>query len=116
MFKLLSARPGEETSRVITAIEKSWLFASDDVLKACYQVFDVYAEVTKGMDQESQSLKWTDDSLTRFEQAVAMLFVAMRADLLGNWRTSRIDEEWARAKVRVFRSGATSSVEPRRTL
>tara|TARA_Y100001934_G_C12031867_1_gene621708 strand:- start:451 stop:657 length:207 start_codon:yes stop_codon:yes gene_type:complete len=68
------------------------------------------------MDQESQSLKWTDDSLTRFEQAVAMLFVAMRADLLGNWRTSRIDEEWARAKVRVFRSGATSSVEPRRTL
>ena len=109
VFQLLSAKPGKDRSAVITAIEKSWLFASDEVLRACYKVLDVYIDEGSHDYDLAESMRIDTKARRQFGNAVAELFIAMRTDLHG--AKSRIDEEWAREVVHVYPSGAPS--EPR---
>ncbi|MEO1529719.1 MAG: hypothetical protein AAFX06_30240 [Planctomycetota bacterium] len=104
VFRLLDAKPGRESSQVMTEIEKSWLFASDGVLKACYSIFEVYEAAANESDAgASLKLRESAQSREQFAAAVSDLFIALRAESYG---LSRIDQEWALKHVKIYEWGA----------
>ena len=107
VFRLLAATPGDESSKAMTEIEKSWLFASDGVLRACYQVFGIYEEIASGPNSPSVTLRTDEQVRKRYGEAVAALFVAMRDDLRGCDTT--LGEDWARQVVKVYFWGAPAA-------
>jgi len=108
VFKLLSAKPGIERSLVLTEIEKSWLFASEEVLIACYAVLSVYDDDSGSKYDLAKSIHDDQHARLQFENAVAELFCAMREDLRGT--NSGITVDWAKSVVRVYDSGAPAEI------
>ena len=45
LVDLLVAKTGADRSKLITEIEKGWLFASDDVLRAAYDYLSIYDRI-----------------------------------------------------------------------
>lgn len=104
VFRLLDAHPGREASSVMTSIEHSWLFASDDVLRACYRIIRIYGGTADPSDPGSGIVN-NPKAKTEFAKAVASLFVAMRKDLMPTRRTA-IEEAWARKVIEIYEWGA----------
>ncbi len=104
VFKLLRVAPGQEASAVMSDIEKSWLFASDDVLRFCYQIIKVYGRAAKEGDP-TQGIMQNPVARKDFADGIARLFVAMRKDLVYR-QSSKIDEPWALEVIEIYEWGA----------
>ena len=52
LVDLLIAGTGAERSKLITEIEKGWLFASDQVLYACYDLLEIYDDLYREVANE----------------------------------------------------------------
>ena len=110
LIALLIAKTGAERSVLITEIEKGWLFASDDVLYACYdllEVFDgLYAKVAED-DAPSTALfnmVRSDQKIRdRLAHSLAKIFLVMRADVRSD---TTIKPAWAQANFKIYDWGA----------
>ncbi len=114
VFDLLVARTGDTRSKFLTEIEKSWLFASDGVLRACYVYLDLY-DRTERAGQDILEVARNDESKRlELEDAFAAIFLAMRRDI----RWTRISHKWANANVELYPWGIISpaGAEARQTL
>jgi hypothetical protein len=110
LFELLVAETGEARSTVITRIEKSWLFASDDVLVACYRFLDTYDELYRSAEDPASVLTAvrSDPKVReRLSEIFSGIFLAMRRDT----RRSRISAEWAKGEVQIYSWGIISRTE-----
>jgi hypothetical protein len=111
LVDLLIATSGAERSRLITEIEKGWLFASDGVLKACYKFLAIYdrlchENVPKGVALSSEVLtKVRSDKRVRQEIALSLagIFLAMRRDVRHD---NKIKDNWAKAHFQIYEWGA----------
>ena len=102
VFLLLSAKPGICYAKVLTEIEQSWLYASDDVLNRCYDMLEVHKELCKNSDRISALV--TDDQLReKFNIALGNLYVSMRKDL--GFGTNLKMKNWPKDKVKLFPLG-----------
>jgi hypothetical protein len=103
-FELLVAKSGADRSVFVSEIEKGWLFASDDVLQACYRCLETYDELAeKGLNAVEQ-IRNDPDLQKAFQKNTADMFLAMRKDL----RSTRITEDWARRNLRIYTWGIIS--------
>jgi|GEM_PF-2127560 len=116
LFELLAADTGAERSKYITDIEKSWLFASDEVLRACYDFLEVYDDLCGSLTEPSKVLKGKDilqrvrtdaDLKEQLGKSLACIFLAMRKDM----RASKISREWAMSKFKIYSWGIVSAFE-----
>lgn len=112
LVDLLVATTGAERSKLITEIEKGWLFASDEVLNACYdllEIFDgLYGEVANE-DSPATALRnkvrEQKEIRRRLAHSLAKVFWAMRIDVR---RDTRIRVAWAKAHFKIYDWGALS--------
>src|SRR6185436_4806529 len=88
LVDLLIAKTGAERSQQITEIEKGWLFASDGVLHACYELLEVFDELyaqVAGEEAPSTALfnmVRSDQKIRdRLAHSLAKIFLAMRKDV-----------------------------------
>jgi hypothetical protein len=110
LFELLVAETGQARSNVITRIEKSWLFASDDVLAACYRFLDAYDELYRDAEDSAgvlTSVRSDPQVRDRLSEIFAGIFLAMRRDT----RRSKVTPEWVEEKVRIYSWGIISRSE-----
>lgn len=112
LFELLVAKTGPERSKFITRVEKSWLFASDDVLAACYGFLDTYDTLSECAASEATDVLTIVRSNSQIRGQVseifAKIFLAMRKEI----RRSKISAAWAQQKVRLYAWGIISRSEP----
>ena len=116
LFELLAADTGAERSKYITDIEKSWLFAPDEVLHACYDFLEVYDDLCCSLTEPHKVLKGkdilqrvrADDGLKeKLGKSLARIFLAMRKDM----RASKISQAWALDKFKIYSWGIVSAFE-----
>jgi hypothetical protein len=90
LIALLGATSGSARSALMTEIEKGWLFASDDVLNACYEYLTGYDAVARACTSEDGVLKpkavvtklRTDREIRQdLGEKLSTIFHAMRRDL-----------------------------------
>jgi len=112
LVDLLIARTGAERSKLITEIEKGWLFSSDDVLHACYELLEIYDDLYREVaNAESPSeallnkVRASQETRLRVAHSLAKVFRAMRADVR---RDTKIKERWAKAHFKIYDWGALS--------
>ena len=119
LVDLLIAPTGAERSKLITEIEKGWLFASDEVLHACYDLLDVFDRMYKQVaDEHSPSnalfsmVRENQETRNRLAHCLAKIFLAMRADVR---RDTKIKAAWARANLKIYDWGALAeSARPKK--
>jgi hypothetical protein len=119
LVDLLIARTGAERSKLITEIEKGWLFASDQVLDACYDLLAIYDDLYREVaNEESPSeallnkVRANQEIRRRVAHSLAKIFWAMRADVRGD---TKIKAAWAKAHFKIYDWGALSEpTNPRR--
>ena len=107
LVELLVAKTGADCSRFISEIEKGWLFASDDVLRASYDYLRMYDRLssppapTDGSTFENVLGKVRSDSNVRhaFEQSLAAVFLAMRRDIRSD---TAITKDWAKQHFQIY--------------
>lgn len=119
LVDLLIARTGAERSKLITEIEKGWLFASDGVLHASYHLLEIYDDLYREVaNEESPSeallnkVRANQEIRRRVAHSLAKVFWAMRADVRGD---TKIKAAWAKAHFKIYDWGALSEpTNPRR--
>lgn len=101
LIALLGATSGPRRSELMTEIEKGWLFASDDVLNACYVYLAAYDALCQSAMSEDGSLepmavvkKLRMEAQTRHDlgEKLSVIFHAMRRDLRGDSQFERLTE------------------------
>jgi hypothetical protein len=105
LVELLAAKTGSARSEILSEIEKSWLFASDEVLKAIYdymKMYDTYFAKSQGdiLTEIRQNAASRDEIAT----SISRIFLAMRRDIK-RIRPTLIDEDWIKNYVRVYEWG-----------
>ena len=114
LVELLAARTEQERSRLISEVEKGWLFASDEVLQAAYSYLEIYDEICYS-HTEAGHLEYKDvlDTLRenkevrqRIGHPLAKIFLAMRQDIRSD---SKISEEWALQNFEIYEWGIIST-------
>lgn len=121
---LLGTKTAAERSRLLTEIERAWLFASDGVLEACYAYIDLYDDycgmaTTQGRDWSEilAELRADPDERNKLRDKLVEVFVAMRLDLRGRKRGLRrrpgttIGTEWAHENFDIYCWGILAAVE-----
>lgn len=113
LVDLLIAKSGLERSKLITEIEKGWLFASDPVLYACYDLLEIYDDLYREVaSEESPSeallnkVRSNQEIRRRVAHGLANIFRAMRADVRGD---TKIKAAWAKAHFKIYDWGALSA-------
>ncbi len=101
IVELLGVSSGAERSRLITEIEKCWLFASDEVLAACYGYLDAYDRCWN--EKPGNMADWMQQAAVReeFGALISNIFLAMRNDL----RKTGISRQWAEENLRLYSWG-----------
>jgi len=94
-----------DRSKIVTKIEKSWLFGSDEVLKSCYKFLDLYDRTVLSESNIRKTLKKDEHLRHEFEENLALIFFQMRQDLRVR-KNSKIDEEWAKKVLKIYKWGA----------
>jgi hypothetical protein len=121
LVDLLIAKTGAERSKLITEIEKGWLFASDEVLYACYKFLGIYHNLccpnpqTGVLTVEEVLAKVRSDVKTRQELAksISAIFLAMRRDVRSD---TKISASWAKQNFQIYPWGVISEiVNPKNT-
>ena len=111
VFKLLYQKPGKDYAETLIEIEKSWLYASDEVLKNCYLILDLHKDIC--LDKTGlpiNGLKTNPDLLDDFNKALGVLFASMRHDLkLGKKKN---EDQWPQEKVELFPAGILAMDNP----
>ncbi len=104
VFKLLYQPPGLEYANTLIEIEKSWLYASDDVLEKCYVILKVHKEIsTHEAGPSLDALRSSPEAKEEYNQALRSLFSAMRKDLgFGDNKNIR---KWPTDEVELFPAG-----------
>ena len=111
LVDLLIAKTGTERSKLITEIERGWLFASDQVLHASYDFLGIYDRLCThdGRKQTSRAIdvltKVRSDTKVRHEvgQSLAKIFLAMRRDIRSE---TVITSDWAMTHFKIYDWGA----------
>ncbi len=106
LVELLGAGTAEDRSRLISEIETSWLFASDEVLRACYGYLEAYDEVCRSATR-GDALDWTavlgkvrhPDTRQMLRGRLAEVFVQMRRDIR---RGTEINDDWAQEHFDIY--------------
>ena len=124
IFELLVAEPGDARSILLSDFERSWLFAPDKVVKACYEFLNFYNEICDGRDREEvkkqkgfvcvREVMLSDrpeDVLDKrkMEELIARIFWAMRRDMKP-W-SSLITYRWARQHIILYDWGILARKE-----
>ncbi len=96
VFELLVAEPGDARSVLLSDFERSWLYAPDKVVKACYEFLNFYDEICKSRNTEEYKkrrgyvcvrdvmLSDKEEDIRdrkRMEEIIAIIFWAMRRDM-----------------------------------
>jgi hypothetical protein len=111
LVDLLIATSGAERSKLITEIEKGWLFASDQVLRASYEYLKLYDDLCHHDGRKDTSIlvgvlaKVRSDERVRQQlgRNLAQIFLAMRQDI----RTETvIKADWAKQHFQIYDWGA----------
>lgn len=103
VFKLLYQPPGLNYANTLIEIEKSWLYASDDVLTKCYVILDVHKDISREVGISLDVLRANDKAREEYNQALRELFSSMRKDLgFGN---NKNINSWPTEKVELFPAG-----------
>lgn len=105
LVELLTSKSGDERSERISKIEKGWLFASDNVLRASYKYLEIYDRYWA--DENGEVLeKIRTDSRAReeFGESIARIFLAMRHDL----RPTELKPDEAAQHVKIYEWGIIS--------
>ena len=102
LVELLAAEDSAERSKLISEIEKGWLFASDDVLRAFYKYLNIYDGYWT-QDQREVLAKIRQDPKIReeFANSLAGIFLAMRRDI----RSTEITGDWAKHHLKIYEWG-----------
>jgi len=119
LVDLLIASTGAERSKLITEIEKGWLFASDQVLYACYELLKIYDDLYREVANEKSpseallnKVRSSQEIRSRVAHSLAKIFRAMRADVRGD---SKVKAKWAHDHFKIYDWGALSApANPRR--
>jgi len=104
LFELLIAKDGSDRSVFISEIEKGWLFASDEVLRACYKCLETYDQIAEQDLNVLEQIRAVPDVRREFQDNIADMFLAMRKDLRG----TTIKNDWARRHQRIYSWGIIS--------
>jgi hypothetical protein len=113
LFDLPAATDRVDRSDRITEIEKSWLFASDDVLEALYAYLDAYDELCRAalegevFDSEAvlDQVRREPATRQRMAELLARLFVEMRREVRED---TEITDEWAKQHFQIYLWGILS--------
>lgn len=114
LVELLCASTGEERSRLLTEIEKSWLFASDRVLDASYRYLTAYDNLCRSVMNDN--IVSGDEILMRLRSdralregmrdRLAAVFTQMRRDIRPD---TEVTEDWARERFDLYCWGILAS-------
>jgi len=104
LFELLIAKSGSDRSVFISEIERGWLFASDDVLQACYKCLETYDEMAEQGLDVVEEIRKVPEVREKFQENIADMFLATRKDLRG----TAITNNWARRYLRIYSWGIIS--------
>jgi hypothetical protein len=107
IFELIVSSTGEGRSKFLSEIEKRWLFASDDVLRASYAYLSLYDDVEQTGEHLLEKARTDDATRKQLENAFARIFLAMRRDV----RRTKIDSAWANAHVELYPWGIINPSE-----
>lgn len=113
-FDLIITENVLKRSEYISKIERSWLFASDKVLEACYEILQFIDSYC--VDQHKPVLAIMRDNQKfreDFEDKLAVLFLEMRRDIKG-FKGTKIDEKWAKGRIKVYGWGIISLMPPKK--
>lgn len=107
LVELLCASTGEERSRLLTEIEKSWLFASDRVLDASYHYLIAYDRLCRSVikdnvvngDEILARLRSDRELREGLRDRLAAVFTQMRSDIRPD---TEITEDWARQRFDLY--------------
>ena len=110
LVELLVAKTGNERSKLISEVEKGWLFASDDVLRACYDYLTIYDNLSQPTRQDKTSdfenvLAQIQLNLAlrqKMGKSLAAIFLAMRRDIR---QDTKISDEWAKQHLQIYTWG-----------
>ncbi len=91
-------------------MEKNWLFASDNVLKACYKFLEIYNEHWNENMAVAEKIKKEPGIKKEFEKSLANIFLAMRKDV-NRITTTSIDHKYARDYVKIYDWGILAKQE-----
>jgi hypothetical protein len=117
LVELLGTHGARERSHLLTEIEKSWLFASDEVLEASYGYIALYDKQCRAATEEGRD--WSDvltelrsDPANRkaLRDQLARVFAAMRRDLRSD---TKLEEAWALEHFDIYCWGILAAVEER---
>ncbi len=107
LVDLLIATTGAERSKLITEIEKGWLFASDDVLRASYDYLMIYNNLC--CPDERTDVSSFNHVLTKVRsdlkvsqqmgRRLASIFLAMRQDIRAD---TTITDNWAKEHFQIY--------------
>jgi hypothetical protein len=115
IFELFVAEPGDERSVLLSDFERSWLFAPDDVVKACYEFLNFYNDICENRKREgvkirkgfvcirSVMLSDREEDIRdkeKMEAIIADIFWAMRWDMKP-WRT-RLARKWREEHIQLY--------------
>ena len=120
LVDLLIARTGAERSKLITEIEKGWLFASDEVVYACYELLKIYDDLYREVAHEESpseallnKVRDNEETKRRVAHSLARIFMAMRAEVRDD---TKIKAAWAKKNFKIYDWGALSApANPRGT-
>ena len=102
LIELLAAENSVERSKLISEIEKGWLFASDDVLHAFYKYLNIYDRYWTQFQGEVLAKVREDPTIRQeFANGVAGIFLAMRRDI----RSTEIKDDWAKRNLKIYEWG-----------
>jgi hypothetical protein len=111
LVDLLIATSGDDRSKFITEIEKGWLFASDQVLRASYDYLRIYDDLCHHDGRRDDSTfvdvltKVRSDEKVRQElgRSLGKIFLAMRRDIR---HETVLTADWARQHFQIYDWGA----------
>ena len=101
IFELMTAKTGSERSKCVSNIEKNWLFASDDVLKACYEFLKIFNEHWIEDNTIAEKIRTDQRIKKEFENILAVIFLAMRKDI-NRITPTAIDDKYAMDYVKIY--------------
>lgn len=110
LFELFIVKSGPSQSQLISEVEKSWLFASDNVLDSLYKYMSLYDRHFKdGKDDVLEKIKKNPQVRKEFEESIAEVFMSMRKDIEGIH--SKKDIKWAKSHVKIYDWGIVTELD-----
>lgn len=112
LVELLVVNDVDERSKRISEIEKCWLFASDNVLRASYNYLEIYdCYWNKQNGKVLEKINSDNDAIDKFGKALAEIFLAMRKDMGHDLKGTAINIDEAKNKVRIYNWGIISKIK-----